>query len=339
MRHPFAALFIVVCVVCLAGCGQQQQQVEDPSEAAYQAFRTAYIDATSRPEQITVLETFLAEHADHRAAGYYAADLISYYADTLGQPERAYALVTDVLPRIEDAEARLYLATELAPVAAEIGQPFDLEPYIEAAEQQGNLRFDQLESVLAAACKVGDWDLASAYVDEAMTRATPEGYRADYPDRDFTDEEVAERVQNRRATALTYHGWVLYNLDQPDEALAAFEDANAARIDNYLGVTSGPLDIYWARALVGLEDPTGALERVTREALFGDREEALPVAREAYAEVNGSTEGFEDSLWAARERLAPTIDDFTLAGYDGELHSLADLRRDKVLLLAFWFPT
>lgn len=342
-RHATALLVTVGAIVSAGligavGCGQQQP-AEDPSEAAYQAFRTAYLDAPSRAEQISLLEAFLAQHADHRAAGYYATDLISYYAVALDQPERAYELVSNVLPRIEDPEARLYLATELAPVAASIGRPIDLQPYIAGAEQQGPLRFDQLDSVLSAACEVGDWDLAGAYVDEALTRATPEGYRADYPDREFTDDEVAERVQRRRATALTYHGWVLYNLDRTAEAMAAFEEANAARVDNYVGVSDGPLDRFWARALVGLGDPAGALERITKEALYGDREKAIPIAREAYAELNGGTDGFDDYLWSARERVAPMIDDFTLAGYDGEAHSLADLRRDKVLLLAFWFPT
>jgi hypothetical protein len=50
-------------------------------------------------------------------------------------------------------------------------------------------------------------------------------------------------------------------------------------------------------------------------------------------------EGVDEQLSQTRQRLARTIDDFTLADYDGRQHSAADLRRGKVLMLAFWFPT
>lgn len=337
MSRRLMSIAVLGAMVMAVGCSQHEP--EDPAEAAYQAFRTSYLEADSRAEQIALLETFLAEHADHRAAGYYAVDLISYYAGSLDQPEKAYEAVTAVLPGIQDPEARLYLAAELAPIAAEIGQPIDLIPYVDALKEQGPLGFDQLQTVMAAASDVGDWDLAGSFTDEALARATAEAYRADYPDREFTDEEVAERVQRRRATALTYSAWVLHNRGQSAEAIAAFEEAETARVDNYVGVSGGPLDLYWAQVLLAQGDPEGALDRITPEALFGDRDAALPIAEEAYAEVNDGLEGFEEYLWSARERVAPVIDDFTLAAYDGQQRSLADLRQDKVLLLAFWFPT
>jgi tetratricopeptide (TPR) repeat protein len=331
------SLVVLGAIAMAVGCSQHEP--EDPAEAAYQAFRTSYIEADSRAEQIALLETFLTEHADHRAAGYYAVDLIAYYAGSLDQPAKAYEAVSAVMPGIQDPEARLYLAAELAPVAAEIGKPIDLAAYVEAVEDQGPLEFDQIQTVLAAASEVGDWDLAGAYTEEAFARATAEAYRADYPDREFTDEEVAERVQRRRATALTYSAWVQHNRGQSAEAIAAFEKAEAARVDNYVGVVDGPLDLYWARVLLAQGDFEGALERITREALFGDRDAALPVAEEAYAAINDGPDGFEEYLWSARERVAPVIDDFTLTDYAGEPRSLAELRQDKVLLLAFWFPT
>jgi hypothetical protein len=43
-------------------------------------------------------------------------------------------------------------------------------------------------------------------------------------------------------------------------------------------------------------------------------------------------------LWATRNELAPTIDDFELADYQGTPHRLSDAAGD-VILLAFWFPT
>ena len=337
MSRRLTSILAFAAIAMAIGCSRQP--AEDPAEAAYQQFRTAYLDAPTRADQIAALEAYLAEHTDHPAAGYYAADLIYYYADALDRPEKAYDSVKAVLPRIDDPEARLYLAAELAPVAKAVGRPLDLGPFIDAIEAEGPLGFDQLDTIMSAACEMEDWELAGSYTDQALARSTPEAYRSDYPDRDFTAEEVAERAQRRRATALTYRGWVLYNKGQPAEALAAFEEADAARVDSYVGVTNGPLDLFWARALLGEGDSAAALERITREALFGDAAEALPIARTAFVEANGGPDGFDDYLWSARVRLAPTVDDFTLADYGGQPHALDDLRRDKVLLLAFWFPT
>ena len=60
---------------------------------------------------------------------------------------------------------------------------------------------------------------------------------------------------------------------------------------------------------------------------------------EAYVAVNGSSDGLDEWLWTERQRLARTIDDFTLTDYDGVSHDFSALSDGKVTLLAFWFPT
>lgn len=337
MTRSLTSYLALGLLVMIAGCGQQTS--EDPAETAYSAFRTGYIDAGSRAEQVALIESFVAEHAGHRAAAYYAVDLVSYYGHDLGQPARACEIVEPLLSRIPDPEARLYLASELAPVAADAGRPLDLAPYIAALEAQGPLSFDSLDMIMAAACKVGDWPLAAKHAEAAEARSTPEAWRADNPDRDLSEEEVATRVQRRRVAALTYRAWALYNQGQTVEALALFEQAERNRVNDYLGLSNAPLDRFWASALLKEGNPAAALERVSREAVFGDRKQAIPVFRQAWAAVNGSEDGLDEQLWQARQRLARTIDDFTLSDYDGQQHSLADLRRGKVLMLAFWFPT
>jgi tetratricopeptide (TPR) repeat protein len=337
MARSFRWRIVLGLLVVVAGCGQQPP--EDPAEAAYRAFREAYLDAGSRAEQVALVEGFVAEHADHRAAGYYATDLITYYGHDLGQPARAYEIVEPMLSRMTDPEGRLYLAAELAPVAADAGRSLDLAPYIAAVEAQGPLSFDSLETIMAAACKVGDWPLAGTYAEAAEARSTPEAWRADNPKRELSDEEVATRVQRRRVTTLTYRAWALYNQGQTAEALALFEQADTDRANDYLGLASAPLDRFWASALLREGDAAAALERISREAAFGDRDQAAPVFRQAWAAVNGSEDGLDEQLRQARQRLARTIDDFSLADYDGRQHSLSNLRRGKVLMLAFWFPT
>jgi tetratricopeptide (TPR) repeat protein len=337
MSRTFKRCLVLGLLAVAAGCSRQAP--EDPAEAAYRTFRTAYLDAASRTEQVALVEGFVADHAGHRAAGYYATDLISYYAHDLGEPTRAYQVVEPMLSRITDPEARLYLAAELAPVAVDAGRPLDLAPYIAGVEAQGPLGFDSLETIMAAACKVGDWPLAATHAAAAEARSTPEAWRSENPDRELTDEEVATRVQRRHVTALTYRAWALYNQGQTAEALALFEQAERERVNDYLGLASAPLDRFWASTLLREGNAAAALERVSREAVFGDHDQAVPVFREAWIAVNGSEDGVDEQLRQARRRLARTIDDFTLADYDGRQHSLSDLRRGKVLMLAFWFPT
>ena len=49
--------------------------------------------------------------------------------------------------------------------------------------------------------------------------------------------------------------------------------------------------------------------------------------------------GFHEFVESERRRLARTIDDFTLADYEGADHDFSALADGKVTLLAFWFPT
>ena len=337
MSRPIWQCLMLGLVAVACGCGQQPP--EDPAEAAYATFRDAYLDAGSRAEQVALVESFVAEHSGHRNAAYYATDILTYYARDLGQPARAYDVVEPMLSRMTDPGPRLYLAAELAPVAAEIGRPLDLGPFIEAVEAEGPLSLDNRETVMSAACKVGDWPLAAEHAEAVLARSTPEAWRADHPDREFSDEEVAKRAQQWRVTALPYLGWAHYNQGRTDEALELFEQADAERVDDYVGVSPQPLDRFWASALLREGDAAAALERVSRDAVFGDRDQAMPVFRQAWAAVNGSEDGLNEQVWQARQRLARPIDDFTLPDYDGRQHSLSDLRRGKVLLLAFWFPT
>ena len=53
---------------------------------------------------------------------------------------------------------------------------------------------------------------------------------------------------------------------------------------------------------------------------------------------NGDDEGFDEFLWATRNELATDVDDFELLDYEGNPFRLSDVG-DKVVLLAFWFPT
>ena len=181
--------------------------------------------------------------------------------------------------------------------------------------------------------------MADAHANAALLLATPEVYRADYPERDFSDEDLANRAARRRAMALTHGGWAQHKMGNSELAFSRFAAADEAGSMSYLGVPNTPLYEYWGRAALDQGETESAIELLGLHAIFGDDgSSAMPYLRQAYAAKNGSEEGFDEFLWATRNELAPTIDDFELLDYDGNPFRLSDVG-DKVVLLAFWFPT
>ncbi len=339
MKRRLTAMALIAGLTLAAGCGQQTEQpTEDPARAAYTAFRDTYLDADTKAEQVALVEKFVTEHPTNRYAGYYVIDIIDHY-DDLGQPETAYQIVEPVLVAADDPEARFNIGMALAPVAADLGKPLDLEPFIADLEAEEPLDFYQTLSVMEVAAKTGAWELEERYADDILSRATPQAYRADYPDREFSDEEVAERVAHRKVYALTHKGWAAFNLGHTDEALVHFAEADGITDKNYVGLTGTPLATYWGSALLQQGNTHGAIAMLAPEAVFGDAKNAGPILREAYIAFNGSSDGYEEFLETTRAQLARDVDDFTLTDYAGKPVTLSELKGDSVMLLAFWFPT
>jgi len=341
MKRQFTVMLVIAGVMVVAGCGQETtEQTEDPAVAAYKEFRGAYLDSEDRADQVALVEQFLTDYPNHENAGYFCEDIINYYARDLGQPEKAYENLYPVLAVAEDHEVRFDIGTALAPIAAELGKPLDLKNLAVSLESEDQLNFYQTQQVMDAAAKTGDWALEESYADGALARATAEAYRAEYPDREFSDEDVAKRVTLRRVTALAHKGWAAFNQDRADEAMVLFEEANNLAERNYVGLTGGPLNTYWGTALLRQGDTEGAMTVLAPEAIFGDKKSAEPILRQAYVASNDdSEEGFDEFATFTRGHLARQVDDFTLMDYQGDEVALGDLRKEKVTLLAFWFPT
>ncbi len=267
MKRRFTAMALIAGLTLAAGCGQKTEQpTEDPARAAYTEFRDAYLDAGTKAEQVALVEQFVTEHPTNRYAGYYVIDIINHY-DELGQPETAYQIVEPVLVAADDPEARFNIGMALAPVAADLGQPLDLEPLIADLEAEEPLGFYQTLSVMEAAAKTGAWELEERFADDTEA-LQPEAYRAEYPDREFSDEEVAERVAYRRVAAMTHKGWAAYNLGRTDEAMVLFEGADGITDKNYVGLTGTPLATYWGSALWQQGDVEGAIAMLAPEAVL-----------------------------------------------------------------------
>jgi tetratricopeptide (TPR) repeat protein len=257
----------------------------------------------------------------------------------MDDPAGAYGLLADTLAKNTDPEARYQIGTAMFPLAMELGKPMDLGSVAEELAATRSLTFAEMTDIADLALEHDQWEIGAAYADAAFKMATPEAFLADYPDDDYSAEEAAAKADRRKVISLADLGWALWNLGQPDEAMAAFEKAEPLKTVDYVGAADTPLDTYYGKALLAAGDAAAATQLLAAGAIMGSDDDAMAALREAYVATKGSGEGFDEWIWSQRESLARPVDTFTLADYQGDTHDFSALADGKVTLLAFWFPT
>jgi len=335
------AIILTLCVLLgLAGACAKQEQATDPAEEAFGVLRAAWSEAETSEAKTELAEDYLARFPDTEYSGSMAGAIVYYRGNDLEDPGGAYEIVSATLERIESPDQRFEVSMELLSLSDSVDVPLDVAQVANDLGAVRALTFNEHQSVAETATDLEEWMVVDEHALAASELATPEIYRADYPDREFTDEEIASRVQRRKALSLAYDGWALYNLGNTELALTRFAEADAIGSVSYLGLPNTPLYRFWGRAALGEGDSDRAIELLGAETLFGEEGSgAEPYLREAYTAKNGNDEGFDEFLWATRNDLATSVDDFELADYEGNSVSLSEVGDGKVMLLAFWFPT
>jgi len=332
-------ILALVALVGLAGACAKQEQ-ESPAEVAWSELVEAWNGLETAEEKAALAESYLAEFPDTEHSGSMAGVVVYYRGHEMEDPQGAYDVVAPVFEQIEDPEQRFAVGMEMISLADSVEVPLELAEVANSLGAHRPLTYSEHQQVFETAIDLEEWMVADEHSLAALEVATPEAYRADYPDREFSDEDLAERVQRRQATALAYDGWATYNMGDTELAFERFAAADDVGSVSYLGVPNTPLYTFWGRAALGEGDFDSAIEFLGAEAAFGnDGSGAEVYLREAYAAKNGDEEGFDELLWATRNELATTVDDFTLLDYEGNEISMANVRTGKVTLLAFWFPT
>lgn len=334
------ALIALVMLVGLAGGCAQEKEVVDPAEVAYDELREAWDEAEDTQAKVTLAENYLAQFPDTGHSGQMASAITYYRGHELGDPEGAWSVIGAALEKIEDPEQRFEVGMEALGLADSVEVPLDITMLAGELETSRALTYGEQQQVVAAAIDLEEWQVAGEHSTAALELATPEAYRANYPDREFTEEEVADRVDARKAEALASNGWALFNQGETDAALARFEEADTVGGSSYLGLPGSELYSYWGRALLSEGDLDKAIELLGAETAFGNNGAGSETyLREAYVAKNGDEEGYDEFMWSTRSQLAKTVDDFELLDYAGNPVSLSSVGNGKVTLLAFWFPT
>ena len=338
MSRKTTILTLIVLVGFAGACAKQEQA--SPAEEAWSGLIEASNGLETAQEKTSLAEDYLAEFPDTEHSGSMAGVVVYYRGHEMEDPQGAYLVVASALEHIEDPEQRFAVGMEMLGLADSVEVPLELAEVANKLGAHRPLTYSEHQQVFETAIDLEEWMVADEHSLAALEIATPEAYRADYPDREFSDEDIAERVQRRQATALAYDGWAAYNMGDTELAFARFSAADDIGSVSYLGVPNTPLYTFWGRAALGEGDFDSAVELLGAEAAFGnDGSGAEIYLREAYAAKNGNEEGFDEFLWATRSELATTVDDFSLLDYAGNEISMADVSTGKVTLLAFWFPT
>jgi tetratricopeptide (TPR) repeat protein len=338
MSRKTTILTLIVLVSLTGACAKQEPV--SPAEEAWSTLVEAWNGLETAQEKTTLAEDYLADFPDTEHSGSMAGVVVYYRGHELEDPQGAYDILAPVLEQIEDPEQRFEVSMELLSLADSVEVPLELAQVANSLGAHRPLSYSEHQRVFETAIDLEDWIVADEHSLAALEMATPEAYRADYPDREFTDEDVAERAQTRKATALAYDGWALYNMGDTEMAFARFAAADDVGSVSYVGVPNTPLYTFWGRAALAEGDLDSAIQLLGAEAAFGEDGSGAEVyLREAFAAKNGDEEGFDEFLWATRNELATTVDDFTLLDYEGHEISMADVSTGKVTLLAFWFPT
>ena len=276
----------------------------DPVEQAWTDFRAAYNEVETAEEKMPLIEAFMAEYPDTEYAGRLASAVAYYQGEEMDDPAGAYGLLADTLAKNTDPEARYQIGTAMFPLAMELGEPMDLGAVAEELAATRDLDFGEMIDIADLALEHEQWEIGAAYAEAALDKATPEAFLADYPDDDYTAEEAAAKAERRQVMSLANLGWALWNLEQPGEAMAAFERAAPLKTVNYVGAADTPLDFYHGKAKLAAGDPAAAMELLAASAIMGSDEDAMAALREAYVAVKGSDEGFDEWMWSQRESLA-----------------------------------
>jgi len=338
MSRKATILALVALVGLTVSCTKQEPA--DPAAAAFETLREAWNEAETAEDKTALAEGYLANYPDTDHSGSMAGAIVYYRGHEMEDPEGAYDVVSQALEKIEDPEQRFEVSMELLSLSDSVDVPLDVAQVANALGAIRPLTYNEHQWVVETATDMEQWLVAEEHAGAAVELATPENYRADYPDREYTDDELAERAQRRKALSLAYDGWALYNMGETETAFTRFAEADAAGSVSYVGVPNTPLYKYWGRAALGEGEIDQAIKLLGAETVFGeDGSSSESYLREAFVAKNGSEKGFEEFLVATRNELAKPVDDFELLDYEGNPVRLSNLADGNVVLLAFWFPT
>lgn len=334
-------LLIVLSVLTLlpvVGCTPKPATSEQ-IEAAYRAAEEVWEEASSSPKtKLRAARDFLKEHPDTRYTVRVVGRAVELLAEDMGNPAEAEKLVRDARGRVKDPVNARRLGVSHVEALASLKRVGEIEKVAATLRGDNELAFFDQVRIAEAAIGAEAWETALVFAT-AASELTADKLRAQssagrYP----TEEDLQRALRKRQAWALGDKGWAEAGMGRIEAALATFEKGAALDARQIMGNSETSLPLYHARTLLKAGRAAEALEVLAPNALYGGDKEALATIEQAW-KASGGEGDVQEYLWQERMRRAVVAPDFTLPDYDGQEKRFSNLSKDRVTLLAFWFPT
>ncbi len=337
LRKTPVIVFAAVLVLGMAAVVIAQDEAVPVDDAYKQLIeeRREYDDMAKRLE---LTKAFLDKYPDSKYTARLAHHVYYYQGDQLDDVPGAIVYAEGLRAGLTNPEWVVDFDKKMVELYGEAGMLDKMTKVAGDLETAGEMKFNDYWNIMLVATEYQNWAMVRAYAFKAWPTADADGYRADYPDYDMTDEEIQKAGDNRTGMVAGKEAWALANMGLVDEALTHFEMTSMKLQRSFVGVPDYDIGLHYANTLLMKDDYEGAIKLFAPEALIMQNEKALAGLKDAYTRWNGSNAGFDEYAAKLHVKIAPKIEDFELSGYDGNNFKYADIR-GEVTMLAFWFPT
>jgi tetratricopeptide (TPR) repeat protein len=326
----------VVLLLILCSCSGPSESSRDVDRAYEQATEERLALGTV-DARLKIVRAFLNEFPVSRHSPE-AIWLACYYMHELGDSAGGLAYAKSLRDQADDPELVYEIDRRMMTMYGRCGETGTMLDVARTVEQRDGLSFATRKELIEVLIEAADWPRALELCQQSCAYATDEAFRREWAGEDLTDAQVEAAVANRQAILDSHQGWAKANLGRVEEALDDFASAASGIRRSYLGVPDADLNLRWGQTLVGKQELGEAIDLLAADAVILGRDEAMEALERAYAGIHSDTADFDHFARSKRLEIARVIDDFTLPDYQGERRLLSDLR-DRVTLLAFWFPT
>ena len=313
----------------------------DDAEAVDEAYKAMIEQRRGHDEmadRLALTKKFLEQYPESKYTARLIGHVYYYQGERLEDPAGAIAYAEDLRAKLTNPDFIADFDKQMVELYGEAGMLDKMTKLAGELEAAGEMKFGDYWNIIQIATDHEDWAMVRTYCKKAWPMADAKSYRADYPDYDFTDEEVQKAGDNRTGMIAGKEAWALANMGMVDEALSHFEMTEMKLSRSFVGVPDYDIGLHYANTLSMKGDYDRAIEKFAPEALIMRNEEALAGLEKAYAGKNGSADGFDAFAAKLHTEIAPKVVDFELPDYEGKRNKYADIK-GEVTMLAFWFPT
>lgn len=334
------AMMLILSLLLLSACSQEEPAAtEENAEVLNADFRTmakALRATDDQDEQLKVVGDFLTKYPDTERTATalgYGARVIFKQGSEEADYDGAIEFVKSHLPEVKNADYQASAKAILISLYGDAGKNEEFNSLLADLGDPAEIPLETLQMVYPVLKNGKNWDEAEAYTKAVITKID-----AELAEADPADDRKIRGLNWSKSAAMETLAVSLSQKGEVDQALDIFKEAKSLKEFNFAGIAYGEFRDSWATALLKKEDYARAMEVLTPDAVFLNKDSSVELYKEAFV-ANGNNENdLVAHLGKQRKALGREVPEFSVYDYEGNLVNYSDLK-GKVTMLAFWFPT